>query len=641
MNPGIGSFLRKKYVKVVIGIIAVALAANYFFGGGEKVEYVIAEAIIDDIVQSVSVTGTIKADPSIDLHFQKTGKIKEILVEEGDFVIKDQLLASLENETLELEIARMQANLEYARANYNQTQAGAKIEEIQISEADVLSSQAAYDAALVEADNTEKIGWQNIDLAEIAYKQAEESADAAYEEYLNTKELAETEIANLELGGDSTQSIALDNTYKIAKTQLDTLFPTLQDSLFLAENTIGVRGSGYILLSQVNKNKLEMTYYVPAENNYNEALDSYQSLPSDPSNEELDTAIADALDAANSTLLLLSQIGFELEKLPYSRNDLEAKILEISNQASTLASPTLTLQESQNTITSLKAGSSQDIETLTLNYELQIDAAESKYNTAKNTLDEAGYNLDQAKLNAEIADKNTEALVALKKAAVDTAIASLALKKSPARSADLAPLAAQISQAEIALRMAEKEYRDSQLYAPLEAQVTFIYGEVGENISLTETSISPFVTLHSEDLLVEVNVPETDIVKIESGDPAEMTLDAFDFTEKFYGDVVYIDPAETVIQGVTYYKIKTAFSGEDERIKSGMTVNLEIETDRKSDVLVIPIRALKYEDSIKYVEVLRNGKPEKVEIKTGIENDQYVEILSGLNNGDKVITFVK
>ncbi len=627
MNSNIGSFFRKKSVKVIIGIIAVGFIASYFFGGEKEKEYVLAQATKGDIVQTVSVTGTIKADPSVDLHFQKSGKIKEITVEEGDKVASGDLLASLENETLELDIERKRANLEYTRALYNQTQAGAKYEEILIAEPDVQSAQAAYDAALVEAENTKEIGWQTVDLAELDFENAKK-------EYETTKALAEKEIANLELTGDTSQSVAIENAYKKTETQLDNIFPILQDSIYLAEETIGVRGTGYILLSQTNKHSLERVYHTPANNDYEAALEAYQNLTNEPSQSEIDDVLTKTLQAANSILLLLSQTGYELEKLPYDRTDLQNLIIEISTQSSTLSTATLSMQDSANTIQTLKTGSRQDIETLTLSYQLQIDAAKNKLNSAENAL-------KQAKLNAETSNKNTDALVALKKAALDTAIATLELKKSPARTVDLAPLAAQINQAEIDLKTAEKNFRDSQLYAPIDAVVSFIYSEVGENISLTETSLSPFITLHAEGLLVEANVPETDIVKIKLKDSVEMTLDAFDFTEKFYVDVVEIDPAETVIQGVIYYKIKTAFTGQNEKIKSGMTVNLDIETDKKENVLLIPIRALKFEDSTKYVEILTNGKPEKRQITTGIENDQFVEVLSGLKEGDKVITFVK
>jgi multidrug efflux pump subunit AcrA (membrane-fusion protein) len=637
----IKGLLGNKWVKISLAIIAIILVVKSCSGGEAEQEYVIAEATRGDIIQTVSATGSIKADPSIDLHFRQGGTVKEILVDEGALVNEGDLLSSLKNEILELEIDRMQANLDYSVAQYNKTKAGAKYEEILIAQADVTSAQAAYNASLTELENTDSISDSSIELAEIAYTKAENAKNAAYQEYLTTKELAEAEIANLEITGESSASIQLDNAYSSARIQLDSLFTTLQDSLFLAEDTIGVRGTGFFLLSQTNKNKLESVYHEPAEQAYEDALAIKQALPADPTDEELNTAIAGILDASSKTLALLSQIGYELEKLPYDRTDLENLILEISSQSTSLSSATLGLQETQNQILILTAGASQNIDTLTLSYQLQIDAAEARYDAAENTLAEAAYSLDQAKLTAEITDDNAEAMAALKKAALDTAIAMLSLKQSPARTVDLAPLSAQINQADIALKIAQQNYKDSQIYAPIDGKVVFIHGDVGQNIGISETTLSSFITINAQQLVVEANVPETDIVKVKEKDAVTMTLDALDFTEKLNGEVITVDQAETIIQGVVYYKIQSVFDIQDDRVKPGMTVNLDIETDKKEDVLMIPIRALKYEDSVKYVEVLNNGTPQRVNLETGIENDQYVEIISGLNEGDKVITFVK
>ncbi|MBD3156214.1 HlyD family efflux transporter periplasmic adaptor subunit [Candidatus Peregrinibacteria bacterium] len=635
------ALLSKKIVRYGLIILGVAAAAYFLFGNNDETEYVLAEATMGDITQTVSVTGTIKADPSIDLHFQTGGKVKEILVEEGEQVQEGQLLASLTNESLELEVERNKANVDYARAQYNQTKAGAKYEEILIAQADLESAQASYNAAQIEVDNTRSLSESNIDLATIAYKQAQANRDAALKELETTKLLAENELAKLDLEGENTQTVALDSAYSKAQTNLDSLLTIMQDSMFLAEDILGIRGTGFALLGTSKKNRLKKDYYEPTNEKYEAALTLYQELPSDPTHEELDEAFEESVTAANSVLLLLTQLGTELENLPYSRTDLENLIVQVTTKSSSLSASILTLKEAQSTIENIKTGSVQDIETLKLNYELQIDAAQSRYDKAENALSEAAYNLEQAKLNAEIAVENAQAMVALKKAALDSAHAALALKQSPARDVDLAPLLANISQAEIALRIAENKYEDSQLTAPIDGIVTFIYGTVGENVSLSETALSAFLALQADQLIVEANVPETDIIKVNEGDTVEMTIDAFDFTEKFNGSVIYTDPAETIIQGVVYYEIKTAFDLEDERLKSGMTANLEIITDQKENVLTIPARAIKYEDSIRYVEVLNNGAPKKTTITTGLESDQYVEVTSGLKQGDKIITFVK
>ncbi|MBA4336857.1 hypothetical protein C0416_03745 [bacterium] len=636
------AILSKKFVKYGLIAAAIIIAAYFFFGKGPVTEYVLAEATMGDITQSVSVTGTIKADPTIDMHFQTSGKVKEILVKEGEKVNKDQLLATLSNDSLELEVERNKANVQYAYAQYNQTKAGAKYEEILIAQADVDSAQASYSASLVEVDNTRSISNSNIDLASIAYKQAETSRDAAKKEMETTTALAENEIAKLELGGGvNTQTVALDSAYSKAKTSLGSLITVMQDSMFLAEDIIGVRGTGFFLLGTTKKNQIELNYYYPANKKYEALLEAHEALPIDPTEEEIDAILASAIEAANSVLTLLTKIGTELENLPYSRDDLEALILSVTTKSSSLSTNLLPLKEAQAVILNIKTGSTQDIETLKLNYELQIDAAENRYNTSENALKEAAFNLDQAKLNAEISVENAQAMVALKKAGLDSAVAMLALRRSPARDVDLAPMLANISQAEIALKIAENQYKDSQLIAPIDGVITFIYGKLGANVSLSETALSAFLSIQADQLIVEANVPETDITKLTVGDKVEMTIDAFDFTEKFNGSVIYLDRAETTVQGVVYYGIKTAFDLEDERLKSGMTANLDIITDEKENVLIIPARAIKYEDSTRYVEVLNNGTPKKTVITTGLESDQYVEVISGLKEGDKIVTFVK
>ena len=635
-------FLKKKWLRNLLIIAAVVVVGGYFlFGRGDEPEYVLAEVERGDIVQMVSVTGSIKADPTIDLHFQKSGKVSEILVKEGEKIEKDQLIATLENRTLELEIKRNKASVDYANAQYNKTKAGTKTEEVQIAEADVVSAQASYDAAVSELENTKSINQANIELAELAYKQAQDDVDAAEKDLETTKALAEKEIAKLELGGSNVNTVALNSAYSKARANLDNAITSMQDSMFLAEEIIGVRGVGFSLLSSTKRRNLRITYYEPADADYQNALSLYNGLNLASIDEEIDDAIAASVKVASSVLLLLTQTGDELQSLSQLKTELENLVLEVSTHSTSLSTASLALNEIQATILNIKTGTVQDAETLILSYQLQIDAAANVYTTALNSLDRTEFDLTQSKLNAENSDNNAEAQVAIKKASLNSANAMLNLKKSPVRNVDLAPLLAQISQARIALEIAQNEHSESRLRAPIDGLVTFIYGKVGENISLSETALSAFLTIQVDNLIVEANVPETDISKIKPGDKIEMTIDAFDFTEKLDGTVIYIDPAETVIQGVIYYEIKAAFDLDDDRLKSGMTTNLDIITDKKENVLTIPARAIKYKDSIRYVEVLSNGAPKKVTIKTGLESDQYIEITEGLKEGDKIITFVK
>jgi len=126
----------------------------------------------------------------------------------------------------------------------------------------------------------------------------------------------------------------------------------------------------------------------------------------------------------------------------------------------------------------------------------------------------------------------------------------------------------------------------------------------------------------------------------------DVTLDAFGDDVHFDGAVVSIEPGETEISGVVYYKTKVLMDDYPDRpVKSGMTANVNINTDRQDGVLVLPRRAVIFKDAKKIVRVLTNKEKvefEEREVTTGLEgNDGLVEILSGLQKGEEVITFLK
>ena len=94
-----------------------------------------------------------------------------------------------------------------------------------------------------------------------------------------------------------------------------------------------------------------------------------------------------------------------------------------------------------------------------------------------------------------------------------------------------------------------------------------------------------------------------------------------------------------VSQGVVSYGVKIAFDIEDERVKPGMSVTVDIITDAKQDVLVLPNSAIKFQKNSYYVELVELSEEIKLQpIETGLSNDLYTEIVSGLKEGDIVVT---
>jgi RND family efflux transporter MFP subunit len=147
------------------------------------------------------------------------------------------------------------------------------------------------------------------------------------------------------------------------------------------------------------------------------------------------------------------------------------------------------------------------------------------------------------------------------------------------------------------------------------------------------------VSIVSENKLeIEANVPEADIVKVKIGNNAKMTLDAFGNNVIFEGVVVSIDPGETMLEGVATYKTTLQFLSEDERVKTGMTANIDILTQKKEGVLVIPQRVVTSRNGRDVVKVVQpDGTIAEKEVQTGLRgSDGNIEIVSGLQEGDKL-----
>lgn len=149
---------------------------------------------------------------------------------------------------------------------------------------------------------------------------------------------------------------------------------------------------------------------------------------------------------------------------------------------------------------------------------------------------------------------------------------------------------------------------------------------------------SVLVSVITADNIIETFVPEVTIADVRTGNSAKVTLDAYGSSIEFPVRVIHVDPAETVKDGVSTYKVKLAFDRADERIRSGMTANVEIETLRRAGTMIIPERTLMRQNGETFVYVLEGKSSKKVPVTVGERDSRgNVEILSGLTLADKVL----
>jgi len=257
-----------------------------------------------------------------------------------------------------------------------------------------------------------------------------------------------------------------------------------------------------------------------------------------------------------------------------------------------------------------------------------LDNQKAYISTAQTTISSLQNDISVLKTQNNNNISKAEATVASAQAALEVQQANYNSLIAPPREVDLAFYRAALDQA-IANR------NKAVIRAPIDGVVTKIYKKEGESVSTAEAMID-MLSPHYE---IEVDVPETDVVKISTNDEAEITLDALGKDVKFSGKVVMIDLASTEIQDVVYYKVKvTLDDNNDERVKSGMTANILIKTDFRSNILYVSSRGVLSKDGTKYVRVLENGQIVEKEVVLGMKGDDgNVEILSGAEQGDEVV----
>jgi len=214
----------------------------------------------------------------------------------------------------------------------------------------------------------------------------------------------------------------------------------------------------------------------------------------------------------------------------------------------------------------------------------------------------------------------------------DTAIANAQANVGTGDTSSLSD--AEIAQAQAAVDSAQAAITNAEIVAPLSGTITQFDAKEGQLASPSTPLIS---IISNGGYEVDAGVSETDIGKITLGDKVSMTLDAFP-NETFTGSVFYIAPSETNIQGVITFQIKIMFDKNDPRLKSGLTANIDIETQHKDNILVLPQYAILQNDQGAFVETVVNNKVVQNPVTLGISDQEgNVEVISGVTVGEQVL----
>ncbi|MGH9795465.1 MAG: efflux RND transporter periplasmic adaptor subunit [Candidatus Acidiferrales bacterium] len=329
--------------------------------------------------------------------------------------------------------------------------------------------------------------------------------------------------------------------------------------------------------------------------------------------------------------------------------------------------------------------------------ESAVKAAEASYRSAQAELTQRQAEFEKSKFDWERAQQLfKDELISkqeydARKAAFDGATASIDVSQARVAQtrAEMERSRSVLNQNSAMLTRARDQLRKTTYTAPINGTVTYVPVHVGENVIagvVNSTAGSYLMTIADMSVVTaEVKVDETDIINVRQGQKVDITIDALP-GRTFHGRVTEVGSQAVLrtsglattqttagTQEAKDFKVVITLDDPPESLRPGLSTTAKIKTAERDDVLAIPMQALAVrtradleeaqkeaegkggagvtlaaskapegidpkKDEIQGVFVVRDGKAEFVEVKTGITGITDIEVLSGLKEGDQIVT---
>ncbi len=258
-----------------------------------------------------------------------------------------------------------------------------------------------------------------------------------------------------------------------------------------------------------------------------------------------------------------------------------------------------------------------------------IAAAQASVNVALANRDSAQAQVDIVMLGA------TDSQIAAAQLSLAQAEASLTNLLDGASDSQIEMAQIQVEQARLSLEQAKINLDNAMLTVPFDGVVTAVNVSVGE---VANGTLAELVDIQSLEVVLEVD--EVDIGQISVGQEAFVTLETWP-NEEIAANVSSIAPKNVANTGnsLVTYEVYLALDETELPILMGMTANADLTTATRSDVLLVPNRAItpdrqagKY-----YVTVVDGETQDVVEVTIGLRDGAFTEITSGLNESDQLV----
>jgi HlyD family secretion protein len=577
---------RRLLLALIALVVLIGAGAAYWFTSSSSqaaAQVATAPIVQADLTVQVESSGTVKPSRSIDLSFQRSGQVAEVYVKPNQAVEVGQKLARLDDKQLRLALQQAEADVQTAKARYQQAQEGSSTP-AQIAEREAAVKQAQADLNKARASSV-----NDVREAEGALRAAKARLDAALHPSAEKVNTAQTALDNAQRKLQRTR----DDLSK-AKTNAQLALDRSTSALVQAQSAYATAKSNWEHVSSENTDPAQPSKTGPDGKSVPNKLNDVQR-------QQYYNAYVQAEAALHS-----AEKGVEQAQLDFDT----ARQSEVTG-----------VQQAEADVTSAQ----RDLEAVR-------NPSASTVAQAQADVQQAQARLDRLRQGGAAGDLKAA------QARVEQAQAQLAQLTSPSSQSDISIAAAALAQAEAKRSAAQLDLDSVVLTAPISGTLTAVNVVPGSTVTSGPGSAPAFSVANLSSMHIDVSVNESDIARVKVGQPVKVTFDALP-EQSFSGTVAAIASTSTEQNNVVTYVVTVQFDPGAASIKPGMTANASITVERHTNVIQVPNRAIHTQGQTKTVEILYGSNKARVTVKveTGLTNGTTTEILRCTDTGNQCL----
>lgn len=658
---------KKKIIGVVCGVVAVAVVGGYLLlnqNSGAAVMVSTETLQQMDLQNTVSLTGVVESETDRKVYSTLSYLVESVNVQVGDVVQAGDVLAQLDTEQLEMDIAQQQAAVDASNSqSAHQIEVNRKAYEnaVENYENGLDSNAISAESGVNQAESSLTQAEYGVDSAQLQVDAAEAAVRDARENYYITRDQLNGNVDDAREALDDAEDALAEAqaAYNSAVAEANSQVSGAQSALTAASQALTEAETEWNQFQEKHRQEYEkaQTEWSTAKTAYEDAYIAYNKAVAEGKDESEILSLAGDMNKAEAAYNA-AQTEYDQVKAEWEPEQAKYEAAQAAYEDAQAAYATAS--SAASSVESSAYSGVASAQTGVASAEAQLDAAKDARSGSTLTQLEQGIasanrSVDSAELQEDIAKAQQDAA----EQSADTAKQQqAATENSIAQQIDTlkdnligSQIAAQSTKSqEIAIQSLQDTLADATITAPVSGVVTAVYAEEGQpgNGLL-------FVIEDTDALKITTNIREYDVGNIEVGMPVVIRSDATGDKE-ISGTVTYIAPAAnktengntlTADDSTVEFEAEVQVNDADSGLRIGMNTRLTVLLEERSDVYGVPYDSVveKADGSEVVYAVEPSSEKEgsyvvtEVPVTTGLETDFYIEVSGdGITDGLSIVS---